>query len=1084
MKSLKYFLILSLFPILLFAQDKKEETTPTNVDKVAKKLTFLSTYSYDDWKKSPNLSGGTVIEGDPTAINYDDSNWGTLELNQHITDDSCWLRKTIVLPKQILGTPVKGKIMLLLSVDDYGYLWVNGESKGYFPWDGDFVLTEDAKPGDKFVVVIKAINTGGPLRLIRAELDMGVVTPLRQEIQDLALSLSVGQKLLSFDTYQTNARVRTDPGIDKSTIDRNEKIKLNKLLQDEVLKINTAALENGNISEFEKSIIEVKKELEPVAKFAKKFTLYFDSNAHIDAAWLWRSKETKLICRNTFSSVLHIMDEKPIFTYTQSAAQYFQWMQDLYPDVFNGIKARIKDGRWELVGGMWIEPDCNLPSGVSWNRQLLFAKNYFKNQMGVDVKLGWNPDSFGYNWNMPMFYKNAGIDAFITQKIGWNDTNVFPYRVFWWESPDGSKILSYFPFDYVNTITQSYELVDWLRQFEANTGFKNFMILFGVGDHGGGPSIDMISRIEHLKTVFIYPAIQYGTATNYISWLKKQDLSKLPVWDDELYLEYHRGTYTSHGKIKKYNRKMENLLAESEKFSSVSSLYGNQYPQKDLGDAWKDVMFNQFHDILPGSSIREVYIDAVSKYEKAEKIGDFTLNSGLSDINKNINTSGIKEGQPLTVFNPLNWSRTDIVKYNFPEGDENKYSVFTVDGQAVPSQMVKIDRYKNQIMFIASDVPSIGYRTYVLKAGEPSSTNSPLSVSDTKMENQFFTVSIDTSTGWVNNIYDKRNNRKLFKEEGNKLQLLEDKPKQWDAWNIGLTGVEYPSQFRKAEVVETGPVRTVLRLYRDYLKPGVVKDYPTPNFPSSFFTQDVILYNGLDRIDFETRVDWWEDHTMLKVAFPFSFSDTVATYEIPYGSITRSTQRNTNWQKARFEVAAEKWADMTSGDYGVSLLNNSKYGYDTKDNVMRLSLLRSPKWPDPTQDMGKHTIDYALFPHKGDWKKANTAQKGWEYNEPLIAVKNYIHSGNLPLSNSFLKLNEDNLVLTTVKKAEDSGAWVIQWYDAEGRETEATITLPAVPRKVFQSNFMEVDGKAIPFKGKTVRVKTKKHSVETIKVYF
>ncbi|HKI79976.1 MAG TPA: glycoside hydrolase family 38 C-terminal domain-containing protein [Ignavibacteriaceae bacterium] len=1084
MKSLKYFLVLSLFPLLIFAQNKKDQQTETNVDKVAKRLSFLSTYAYDDWKKSPNLSGGIVIEGDPTSLNFDDSKWGTLSLNEHISDDSCWLRKTVVLPKQILGVPVKGKVKLMLSVDDYGYLWINGESKGYFPWDGDFVLTENAKPGDKFVVVIKAINTGGPLRLIRAELDMGVVTPLREEIQDLALSLRTGQKLLSFDTYQTNARVKTDPGIDKSNLDKNEKIKLNNLLQEEALKIDVSALEAGDLTKYKESVEEVKKALVPVAAFAKKFTLYFDSNAHIDAAWLWRSKETKLICRNTFASVLHIMDEKPIFTYTQSAAQYFQWMQNLYPDVFNGIKARIKDGRWEIVGGMWIEPDCNLPSGVSWNRQLLYAKNYFKNEMGVDVKLGWNPDSFGYNWNMPMFYKNAGIDAFITQKIGWNDTNVFPYRLFWWESPDGSKILSYFPFDYVNTITQSYQLVDWLRQFEANTGFRNFMILFGVGDHGGGPSIDMITRVEHLMNVFIYPKIQYGTAQNYINLLKKQDLSKLPVWDDELYLEYHRGTYTSHGKIKKYNRKMENLLAESEKFSSISSFYGNKYPEKDLGDAWKDVMFNQFHDILPGSSIREVYIDAVEKFEKAEKIGDFTLNAALTDINKNINTTGIKDGSPLTVFNPLNWKRTDIVKFNLPEGDENNYSVFTEEGREIPSQMVNLDHYTNQLMFIATDVPSIGYKTYVLKKNKTTLTNSGLSATETKIDNQYFTVAIDTSTGWVKNIYDKRNNKEIFKNEGNKLQLLEDTPKNWDAWNIGLTGVEYPSNFRKAEVIETGPVRTIVRLHRDYLKPGVVKDYPTPNFPSSFFTQDVILYNGLDRIDFQTKVDWWEEHTMLKVAFPFSFSDTMATYEIPYGSIQRSTESKTDWQKARFEVAAEKWADMTSGDYGVSLLNNSKYGYDTKDNVMRLSLLRSPKWPDPTQDMGKHTIDYALYPHKGDWKSANTVQRGWEYNEPLIASMNSIHPGNLPLNKSFIKLNEDNLVLTTVKKAEGSGAWVIQWYDAEGRETEATITLPAVPKKVLQSNFMEEDGKPIEFNGSVVKVKTKKHSVETIKVYF
>ena len=1081
MKAVRYFSFLLLIPFFLYSQ---QNNMKSNVDIISKKLTFLSSFSYDDWKKSPNLSKGTIIEGDPVSINFDDSKWETLSINQSVTDDSCWLRKEIVLPEQMLGHPVKGKIKLLLSVDDYGYLWINGESKGYFPWDGEFVLTEDAKPKEKFLVVIKAINTGGPLRLLRAELDMGIVTPLREEIQDLALSLKTGQKLLSFDTYQTNATVTFDPGTDKSTVDKNEKIKLNKLLQQEVLKINTDALGNGDILRYRQSAESVEKALKPVADYSKKFTLFFDSNAHIDAAWLWRDLETKLICRNTFSSVLHIMNEKPKFTYTQSAAQYYKWMQDLYPDVYNEIKARIKDGRWEAVGGMWIEPDCNLPSGVSWDRQLLYAKRYFKDSLGVDVKIGWNPDSFGYNWNMPMFYQNAGIDAFITQKIGWNDTNVFPYRVFWWESPDGSRILSYFPFDYVNTITQAYGLVDWLRQFEANTGFRKFMILFGVGDHGGGPTIDMINRIEHLKNVFIYPNIQYGTASDYINWIKSQDLSNLPVWNDELYLEYHRGTYTSHDKTKKYNRELENLLSESEKFSLISSMYGNKYPQSDLKDAWEKVMFNQFHDILPGSGIRENYIDASEKYQEAEKIGNFTLSNALNVISKNINTSEIKDGQPIEIFNPLSWIRTDIVKFNLPEGDKNDYSVYDINGTEVPSQIVKKDYYTNQVLFIASGIPSLGYKTYILKKGKSALQTRDLIAAVDKLENQFFKVTIDTSTGWVKNILDKRNGKELFRSEGNKLQLLEDKPKQYDAWNIGLTGVEYPSHFTKAEVLENGPVRIIVRLYRDYLKPGVVKDYPTPNFPSSFFTQDIILYNGLDRIDFQTDVDWWEEHTMLKVAFPLSFSDTVAAYEIPYGSIQRSTQRITNWQKARFEVPAEKWADMTLGNYGVSLLNNSKYGYDIKDNVMRLSLLRSPKWPDPTQDMGKHKIDYALYPHTGNWQEAGVVQRGWEYNEPLIPVSNGIHPGVLPDSDSFIKLKDDNLVLTTVKKAEDSDAWIYQWYDSKGSETEAVLTLPKVPKKVVESNFVEDDGKPISFDGKVVRIKTNKNSVKTIKVYY
>ncbi len=1055
-----------------------------NVDILVNHLDSLSTIAFNNWKVSPNLSGSVTFKGNPYDVDFDDSDWGTLKLNEHSSDDSCWLRKQIVLPGKILGKPVKGKIMLMLTVDDYGYLWINGESKGYFPWDGDFVLTENAKPGDKFTIAVKAINTGGPLRLIRAEILPKNVKPLQQKIKDFALSMRVGQKLLSFDTYQTNSHVKYDPGIDKSTIDKKEKIKLNELLQKLAGKVDVDALKTGDLNKFENSLAEVRNELKPIKEFAQKFTLYLDSNAHIDAAWLWRYKETKLVCRNTFASVLQIMDEKPVFTYTQSTAQYFKWMEDLYPKVFQGIKDRIKDGRWEVVGGMWIEPDCNLPSGVSWDRQILYAKDYFQKNLNVDVKLGWNPDSFGYNWNMPMFYKNAGIDAFITQKLGWNDTNVFPYRVFWWESPDGSKILSYFPFDYVNTITQSYQLVDWMRQFEANTGFRKFMVLFGVGDHGGGPTLDMIKRIEHLQTLDIYPKIEYGTAQKYIDWLQNQNLSKLPVWDNELYLEFHRGTFTTHSKIKKYNRYSENMLTRAESFSSISSLFGNKYDNNDIDYAWQKVMFNQFHDILPGSGIMEIYADAIKDYKKADEAGKFTLTNALNTINNNINTSKITSGKPVIVYNSLAWQRTDIVKLRLEEGDKNNYMIFDSKRNEIPSQIIPVDRLTNEILFVAEDLQALGYKTYILQKGKQGTENSTLKTSVTGMENSFFKIEIDTATGWVKSIYDKKNNREILSSEGNKLQLLEDKPAQWDAWNLGFTGVEYPSHYRRAEVIESGPVRSVVRLYRDYLKPGVKKDYPTADFPSSFFEQDIILYNGIDRIDFRLDADWHESHTMLKVAFPVSVKDTLATYEIPYGTIQRSTQRKTKWDKARFEVPAEKWADLSNNGYGISLLNNSKYGYDIKDNVMRLSLLRSPKSPDPTADMGEHIIEYSLYPHTGNWKEANTVRRGWEFNQPLTAVINEVHKGKLPEEKSFIKLEPDDLVLTTVKKALDSNAWIVQWYESKGNDSEGTLVLPETPKKVVESNIMEKDGKPVRFDGNVVKIKTKKFSMNTLKIYF
>ncbi|MGA2624054.1 MAG: glycoside hydrolase family 38 C-terminal domain-containing protein [Bacteroidota bacterium] len=1075
MNIVKTILILSFLSSLSVAQ--------TRVDGLVKAIDSLATVTFDNWRVSPDLKGGRKVKGDPTKYGYDDSKWDTLRIGQWIYPDSCWLRKEIALPENILGQPVSGSVRFVVTVDDYGYLWVNGDSKGYFPWDGEFELTKNAHPGEKFLIAIKAINTGGPLRLLRASIENESIKPLREMIHDFSLSLRVGQKLLSFDTYQTSSNKKVDPGTDKSTMDKAEKTRLGNLLQDLASRVDIEALRSGQLEKFQHSLADVRSQLKPIGEFAKRFTLYFDANAHIDAAWLWRDKETIEVCKNTFASVLHMMDVSPEFTYTQSSAAYYDWMEQFYPDIFKGIQKRINDGRWEVVGGMWVEPDCNLPSGESWMHHLLYAKKYFQKKLGATVKIGWNPDSFGYNWNMPEFYANAGIDAFITQKIGWNERNVFPYRVFWWESPDASRILTYFPFDYVNTIDDPYRLTDWLRQFEANTGFTKMMMLFGVGDHGGGPSLEMIDRIEHLKTLDVFPAIEYGTAGQYLDWLKKQDLSRIPTWKDELYLEYHQGTYTTQAKTKEFNRKDEILLSNAEKFSTVATTLGGKYNGADLEEAWRKVLFNQFHDVLPGSGIRENYIDATEKYLDATAIGEHELNAACQIIADRVNTSRFKHGTPVVVFNPLSWERNDIVTLGLPEGG-GVYAVFDATGKELATQFFQRDRYHREVMFMATNVPSLGYSIYELRKQKATNIPGSLRAAPTTLESKFFKVKVDPDSGWVSSIVDKRNGKEILRGYGNELQLLQDLPAEYDAWNIGLTGVRYPSKLKKIEIVETGPVRTVLRVTRDYLKPGVQKDFPTEDFPSTFFTQDIILYDGIDRIDFKTDVDWWEEKTMVKVAFPVTVADTAATYEIPYGSIQRSTQWRDSWDSAKVEVPTGRWADLSQNDYGVSLLNTSKYGYDIKQSVIRLSLLRSPKWPDPTADRGKHSIEYALYPHAKSWKNASTVHRAYEYNNPLIAVIADKHKGSLAENHSFMKLEPANLVLTTMKKSENSDAWIIQWYDAKGEDTEAVVTLPLIPKNVFTSNFLEENGTPIQFSGNKVNVKTGKNAVTTIKVRF
>ncbi|HUI09034.1 MAG TPA: glycoside hydrolase family 38 C-terminal domain-containing protein [Bacteroidota bacterium] len=1068
MKILFALTLLALMPAALAAQ--------SNVDRLVARLDAASNGAIDGWKYSTDFSQ------DPTRAGFDDSRWAPIGIDQHLMIDSCWIRKEVTLPERLVGMPTSGTIRFLVTVDDYGWLYVNGENRGMFPWDGEFELTRNARPGEKFVLAIRAINTGGPLRLLRARIVPGSENPLAATVDDFSLGLRVAQKLLSFDTYQTNSRRKVDPGTDRSHMDRQEKVRLNALLEETAAAVDVDALVQGSVDRFRMSLASARSRLAPVAQYVKRFTLYLDANAHIDAAWLWRSKETIMVCRNTFSSVMNMMAARPDFTYTQSSAAYYDWMARLYPDLFRQIRGRVKDGRWEVIGGMWVEPDCNLPSGESWSRQLLYAKKYFRDSLGVDVTIGWNPDSFGYNLNMPALYTNAGINAFITQKIGWNETNVFPYRTFWWESPDGSKILSYFPFDYVNTIDDPFQLADWMRQFEANTGFTKMLILFGVGDHGGGPSLAMLDRIDHLKSLDLFPTIEEGTAGRYLDWLRSNDLSSLPVWKNELYLEFHQGTFTTQAAMKKFNRTNEALLTNAEKMSSFATLAGRPYDGAALQDAWRNVMFNQFHDILPGSGIREVYIDATATHREAQEIGRHELRGALDRIEAGMNTSSFRHGTPFTVYNTLSWTRTDLATLKLPEGDVKAYAVYDAAGHEVTSQTVQASRFEREILFIARDVPPFGYTTYELRAREAAHPAGP-EVSTRGLENALFRVTIDTATGWVSGITDKRTGREILSGEGNRLQLLEDLPKEWDAWNIGLTGKEFPSTFRGAEVVEQGPVRAIVRLRRDYLKPGVKKDFPTEDFPSSFFTQDIVLYSGLDRIDFALDADWWEDHTMLKLAFPLAFTDTAATYEAPYGTIRRSTLMRNSIERAQVEVPAARWADVSTDEEGVSLINSAKYGYDIKGSTMRLSLLRSPKWPDPTADRGKHEITYALYPHAGRWQSSATVHRGYEFNTPLLTVMASPHRGTLPPSRSFLSIAPANLILTSVKKAEGGDAWVLQWYDVLGESSTAVVTLPFHPSKAVLSNIMEDDSSPLDVQGETLRVPTIAHGIVTVKVY-
>ncbi len=1058
-----------------------------DVDSVIERIQSIKDFSIKDW-----IFTNEKIE-EPWTIS-DFSGWKPCKFGENLDGDFVWLRGTVKLPERYLGFGIEGKkIFLNITVDDAGEIWINGKMMGRFEWSGRYVLTDSAKLGKEYVIFVKGINYGGPLRLLNASLEIEEAKSIVEKIDDLLLSLRTAKKLLSFDTYQKIAWITYDPKIDNSKVPKGRKIKLQKILEASSSVLDISSLEKGEHQKFFSSFTIFLKKVRPVSDFVKEFTIELVGNTHIDAAWLWRKAETIEVCKNTFENAFELMKKYPDFTFSQSSSYYYKWMEEFYPETFTKIKEWVKKGKWEIVGGMVIEPDCNLISGESWARHLLYGKKYFKEKFGVDVKIGWNPDSFGYNWNMPQIYQNAAIYAFITQKISWNDTNVFPYRVFWWEGPDDSKILTYFPFSYVYDFKDPFRLVDQLRQFEANTGFRNMLVLYGVGDHGGGPSEDMLKIIEKLKNLPIFPRIKFSTAKNYIdNFLLKQDLRNLPVWKDELYLEYHRGTYTTQAEIKKHNRYLENLLNNAEKFSLISKLYGGNYNQESLKKAWEIVLFNQFHDILPGSSIREVYFDAEKDYAIAENIAENELGKALKSISSNINTSNL-DGEPIVIFNPSPWKRTDYVKVEVKDRNSS-YKVFDVNGKEIPSQKIDLseelpDEIKRTgLLFIAENVPEMGYKVYILKEEKNTSVKKENLQSPLLLENEFYRIEFDENKGFIKRIYDKKNSKEVLLGYGNFLQLFGDRPPHWDAWDIGYTGEEWSPTFRKIEVIENGPVRYGIRAYFDFLNPKSkakrLNAEPTKGYPNSFFVLDTYLYKGIERVEFRTKIDWWEEHTLLKTAFDVNVQNKKATFEIPFGFIERPTTRETDWEKARYEVPALKWIDLTGEDFGVSLLTRSKYGYDVNGSRMRISLLRSPKDPDPTADRGEHEIEYALISHRNCWRAGNIPRIAHDYNNPLIPVKEGNHDGKLPLENSFLGIEPKNVIISGFKISEDGKGAILRIYEAFGRDTPVKINLPFEAKEVWKVDFLETPLERIKGEGKQIEIPLQKNKVVSLKLIF
>jgi len=1014
----------------------------------------------------------------PESASLDDSTWTRVAVGAKFESGVHVLRCQFKAPRDLNGYnltgtslrvafDLQGDGMTMLSVFSNGYNVYRGNADTLEP----ILLTASAQPDEQFVIAVRLEVGDQPRTLSRSEI---LIEPRagRPDPELLRLEILSLQPILT--SYPSDER--------------------QKQLDLAVGAIDFSKLQAGNQSGFDDSLKMAQDELQVLQPWIKQFRIRAVGNSHIDMAWLWPWTETVETVRNTFRSALNMMNEYPDFTYSASTARAYEWMEEKYPSLFQEIQQRVKEGRWEIVGGMWVEPDLNMPSGESLTRQILIGKQYFKKKFNVDVRVGWNPDSFGYNWQLPQIYKKSGIDYFVTAKLQWaHEFTTFPYKYFWWEAPDGSRLLTYFPHDYgslMEPVVMAGDVAEWIPSTYHN-GDKSpgMMYLYGVGDHGGGPTRTMLDQAMRLmQPDAVYPKVEFSTAASFFSDLDKQKELAIPVWKNELYFQYHRGVFTTQAETKKRIRQTEETLLDAERFASLAQLYGRQYPHEQLTSAWKALLFDQFHDIMPGSGIAVNYLDAQRDLDAAERSSREILNRSLEEISARIDTQ--QKGTPVVVYNSMSWSREEIVEATVQlPARATGIEVVDSKGKLVRSQILANEPNTGRITFLMqARAPALGYATFFVRSAASSApVTSVLKASADGLENEFIQLKVNSSTGCITSIVEKKSKREMLAPSasdtggptdgacGNLLQVFVDKPKEYDAWNIDA---DFEKQYwsldhaDSVELTEFGPLRSVIRVRH--------------HFQNSSFTQDIILYAGASRIDVKMQTEWHEKHILLKAAFPISVRSRKATFEIPFGSIERPTTRNTPEEKAQFEVPAEHWADLSDSEHGVSILNDSKYGYDAKENVLRLSLLRSPAWPDPHADEGHHEFTYSIYPHSGNWREAETVRAGYNLNYKLEAVQVLNHDGSLPPEHSFLGLSSQSVVLTAAKGSADENEnndfLVLRFYEWAGKDSDVTLQLPAGVQSAWETNLIEQPiGKLALSKG-TLTVHCKPFEIKTVKV--
>ena len=797
--------------------------------------------------------------------------------------------------------------------------------------------------------------------------------------------------------------------------------------------------------------------------------IHATGHAHIDVAWLWTLGQTRRKSERTFQNVIRLMEQFPDYHFTQSQPQLYQFIKEDQPELFDSIKRRVKEGRWEVIGGMWVEADCNLSGAESLARQFLLGRTFFREHFGESAEspILWLPDVFGYAWALPQLIRQAGLTYFMTIKIGWSQYNRLPYDTFLWKGIDGTEILTHFstvpdPGQFASTynaMANARETLGTWKNFQQKELEKDLLMAYGYGDGGGGPTREMLENIEVMKRFPGLPQVKQSSAKAFFESIAPLIESRMmPTWNGELYLEYHRGTYTTQARNKRANRKSEFLLHDAEFIATFASLLTDYpYPTTAFTDAWRTVCLNQFHDIIPGSSIGPVYEESQAQYAQLTKDVTQLRDEALAALSEKL------QGNVLLI-NPTSFTQKGLV---YIPGDSSQG--FSRDGQPVPAQATASGLWVD-----AGDLAP-----YSLTALRETMDDRPQTTDQRQssliLENNLLRVEFNKD-GDITRIFDKQVNREVLSPNSvaNQFQAFEDRPSNWDAWDIEIFYDDrmWPAKPASSiEMVENGELRQTLEIKRQIL--------------NSHYTQRISLSHNSPRLDFDTYIEWNERHILLKVAFPLNVLAPNATYEIQWGNVQRPTHHNTSWDWARFETCAHKWVDLSEGNYGVSLLNDCKYGHDIHDHVIRLTLLRSPTRPDPTADFGEHEFKYSLYPHPGSWNE-ETQREAYLLNDPILVYRsNGTGQGlenQVSTLQSLLSVSSPSVIIETIKRAEDGDGVIVRLYESQRKRGPVQVHAGFAVQAAWETNLLEENETALRVENDSIHFDLKPYQIMTLRL--